>query len=106
MDNFTLARGKASASPGKSLLPLAEHYERPKHPLTIPFQLLRSKGQYQSEFMYQRTAFPGDDPARNHAEQLSMFANARRLTDQGSCLAWSVWSARSTIIFRVVRMRS
>ena len=44
-------------------------------------------GQYQREFAYQAMAFRGDDAARNHAEQLSMLANARRRTDHGIALA-------------------
>ena len=51
-------------------------------------------------------AFRGDDDARNHAEQLSMLAKARRRTDHGNALARSVSSALFTILLRVVRIKS
>ena len=76
-------------------------YARRMQPFTMPFQLFTSKGQNHSELRYQRIAFCGEDPARNHAEQLSMFACARRLTDHGNALARSVSRARFTMVCRV-----
>jgi hypothetical protein len=81
-------------------------YDRPRQPFTTPFQLFTSNGQYHSEFIYQPMAFRGEDPASNHAEQLSMLAMARRRKDHGRVLARSVFNASLTILFRVVRIKS